>query len=147
MSVPKGRQRNRKGKLLSRALDFVERFGNRLPHPLVLFTLLAGLVLVASWLAASLGLGVTHPATGKKIAAVNLLDQQGIQNIITKAVVNFTGFAPLGTVLVAMIGVGVAERSGFFATALKGFVAAVPAWLITAALLFAGVNASLTVDA
>ena len=147
MSVPQSPQRNRKGKLLSRGLDFVERFGNRLPHPLVLFALLASWVLVASWLAASLDLGVTHPATGKKIAAVNLLDRQGIQNIITKAVANFTGFAPLGTVLVAMMGVGVAERSGFFATALKGFVAAVPKGLITAALVFAGINASLTVDA
>jgi aminobenzoyl-glutamate transport protein len=85
--------------------------------------------------------------TGKQIAAVNLLDRQGIQNIITKAVGNFTGFAPLGTVLVAMIGVGVAERSGLFSAALKGFVRSVPSWLITAALVFAGINASLTVDA
>ena len=84
---------------------------------------------------------------GKPIVAVNLLDRQGIQNIITKAVSNFTGFAPLGTVLVAMIGVGVAERSGLFSAALKGFVRSVPHWLITAALVFAGVNASLTVDA
>ena len=92
-------------------------------------------------------LSVTHPLTGKPIVAVNLLDRQGIQNIITKAVSNFTGFAPLGTVLVAMIGVGVAERSGLFSAALKGFVRSVPHWLITAALVFAGVNASLTVDA
>jgi aminobenzoyl-glutamate transport protein len=90
---------------------------------------------------------VVHPLTGKQIATVNLLDRQGIQNIITKAVSNFTGFAPLGTVLVAMIGVGVAERSGLFSAALKGFVRSVPSWLITGALVFAGVNASLTVDA
>jgi aminobenzoyl-glutamate transport protein len=94
-----------------------------------------------------LGVSVTHPLTGKPIVAVNLLDRQGFQNIVTKAVTNFTGFAPLGTVLVAMIGVGVAERSGLFAAALKGFVRSVPAWLITAALVFAGVNASLAVDA
>jgi aminobenzoyl-glutamate transport protein len=136
-----------KRKFFSRVLDVIERAGNRLPHPLILFALLAGLVLIASGLAAALGIGATHPVTGKKIAVVNLLDRQGIQNIITKAVTNFTGFAPLGTVLVAMIGVGLAERSGFFATALKGFVAAVPAWLITTALVFAGVNASLAVDA
>ena len=73
-----------------------------------------------------MGLAVTHPVTGKQIAAVNLLDRQGIQNIITKAVGNFTGFAPLGTVLVAMIGVGVAERSGLFSAALKSFVSGVP---------------------
>jgi aminobenzoyl-glutamate transport protein len=94
-----------------------------------------------------LGISATHPVTGRKILAVNLLDRQGIQNVITKAVSNFTGFAPLGTVLVAMIGVGVAEKSGLFAAGLKALVAGVPSWLMTAALIFAGVNASIAVDA
>jgi aminobenzoyl-glutamate transport protein len=128
-------------------LDRIERCGNKLPHPFNLFLLFSLIVLIFSYLAHALGLAVVHPVTGKQIAAVNLLDRQGIQNIITKAVGNFTGFAPLGTVLVAMIGVGVAERSGLFSAALKGFVRSVPSWLITAALVFAGVNASLTVDA
>jgi aminobenzoyl-glutamate transport protein len=132
---------------MSRVLDRIERWGNRLPHPFNLFLLFSLAVLLLSWIAHALGLSVTHPLTGKPIVAVNLLDRQGIQNIITKAVGNFTGFAPLGTVLVAMIGVGVAERSGLFSAALKGFVRSVPRWLITAALVFAGVNASLTVDA
>ncbi|HWP57543.1 MAG TPA: AbgT family transporter [Candidatus Acidoferrales bacterium] len=144
------RQRRRaagKRSFLASALDFVERAGNRLPHPIILFAFLAGLVLIVSWVAALLGIGVGHPVTGKRIAAVNLLDRQGLQNIVTKAVTNFTGFAPLGTVLVAMLGVGVAERSGLFSAALKGFIAAVPGWLITTALVFAGINASLTADA
>lgn len=132
---------------LSGLLDRVERWGNKLPHPFSLFLVFSLGVLLLSWLAHALGLSVNHPLTGKPIAAVNLLDRQGIQNIVTKAVSNFTGFAPLGTVLVAMIGVGVAERSGLFSAALKGFVRSVPRWLITAALVFAGVNASLTVDA
>jgi aminobenzoyl-glutamate transport protein len=136
----------RKG-FFAAVLDRVERWGNRLPHPFNLFLLFALVVLLVSWMAHALGVSVTHPLTGKSIVAVNLLDRQGIQNIITKAVGNFTGFAPLGTVLVAMIGVGVAERGGLFAAALKGFVRGVPQWLITAALVFAGVNASLTVDA
>jgi aminobenzoyl-glutamate transport protein len=136
----------RKG-FISRLLDRVERLGNKLPHPFNLFLLFSLAALVLSWLAHLSGFTVTHPATGKPLTAVNLLDRQGIQNIVTKAVSNFTGFAPLGTVLVAMIGVGVAERSGLFSAALKGFVRVVPSWLITAALVFAGVNASLTVDA
>lgn len=138
---------SKKSSLMSGVLDRIERWGNRLPHPFNLFLLFALAVLLFSWIAHALGVSVTHPLTGKPIAAVNLLDRQGIQNIITKAVSNFTGFAPLGTVLVAMIGVGVAERSGLFAAALKGFVRSVPPWLITAALVFAGVSASLTVDA
>jgi aminobenzoyl-glutamate transport protein len=139
--IPSGRS------FLAGVLDRIERWGNRLPHPFNLFLLFSLAILLLSWIAHALGLSVTHPLTGKPIVAVNLLDRQGIQNIITKAVSNFTGFAPLGTVLVAMIGVGVAERSGLFSAALKGFVRNVPPWLITSALVFAGVNASLTVDA
>lgn len=138
---------SKKSSLMSGVLDRIERWGNKLPHPFNLFLLFALAILLLSWIAHALAVSVTHPLTGKPIAAVNLLDRQGIQNIITKAVSNFTGFAPLGTVLVAMIGVGVAERSGLFAVALKGFVRSVPPWLITAALVFAGVSASLTVDA
>jgi aminobenzoyl-glutamate transport protein len=133
--------------LFSGLLDRIERWGNKLPHPFNLFLLFSLAVLLLSWIAHLLGVSVTHPVTGKPLAAVNLLDRQGLQNIVTKAVSNFTGFAPLGTVLVAMIGVGVAERSGLFSAALKGFVRSVPQWLITFALVFAGVNASLTVDA
>jgi aminobenzoyl-glutamate transport protein len=139
--------RLKSGSLMSGLLDRIERWGNKLPHPFNLFLLFSLAVLILSWIAHALGVSVTHPVTGKPIVAVNLLDRQGFQNIVTKAVTNFTGFAPLGTVLVAMIGVGVAERSGLFAAALKGFVRSVPAWLITAALVFAGVNASLAVDA
>src|SRR5918995_6886141 len=123
---------SRRSGFFSRALDRVERWGNRLPHPFNLFLLFALVVLLVSWLAYALGVSVTHPLTGKPIVAVNLLDRQGVQNIITKAVANFTGFAPLGTVLVAIIGVGVAERSGLFSAALKGFVRSVPQWFITA---------------
>jgi aminobenzoyl-glutamate transport protein len=143
---PKGRP-PQKERFLIRALDRVERWGNKLPHPFTLFLLFALGVLVLSWLFSLLGLSAIHPATGAKIDVVNLLDRQGIQNIFTKAVSNFTGFAPLGTVLVAMIGVGVAERSGLFAAALKALVAGVPSWLITAALVFAAINASMAVDA
>src|SRR5574341_922946 len=84
--------------LLLKLLDMVERLGNRLPHPLTLFVLFAAAVLLVSWAASALGLSAVHPATGKTIAAVNLLDRAGIQNVITKAVTNFTGFAPLGVV-------------------------------------------------
>jgi len=95
-------------------LDRIERWGNKLPHPFNLFLLFSLAVLILSWIAHAFGVSVTHPLTGKPIVAVNLLDRQGFQNIITRAVSNFTGFAPLGTVLVAMIGVGVTERSGLF---------------------------------
>jgi aminobenzoyl-glutamate transport protein len=130
-----------------KVFDAIERWGNSLPHPFTLFILFSIAALVLSWVASSIGVSVVHPVTGKRIVAVNLLDGQGIQNIITKAVSNFTSFAPLGTVLVAMIGVGVAERSGLFSTVLKGLVAAAPAWLITTVVVFAGINSTIAADA
>ncbi len=128
-------------------LRFVEHAGNRLPDPITVFVLLAVAALIASWLAAVLGASVVHPASGETIAAVNLLNAAGIRRILTEMVPNFTGFAPLGTVLVAMIGIGVAERGGLFAALLKALVVSVPAWAITPAVIFAGIMSNAAADA
>lgn len=128
-------------------LDAIERAGNRLPHPITLFVLLAALVLVASVVASHLGLSVTHPRDGSTIRAVNLLNREGVQRCFTEAVRNFVGFAPLGIVLAAMIGVGVAERSGLIAATLHAFVRGVPARWLTTAVVFAGIMSHLAGDA
>ena len=133
--------------LTLRLLDRVERVGNRLPDPLTLFVALGFLVLLASWIAAQAGVSVVHPGTGATVTATNLLSAEGLRRILTGLVPNFAAFPPLGTVLVAMIGIGVAERSGLVAAALKGLVAAVPASLLTATLVFAGVSSSVAADA
>src|SRR5262245_48470268 len=133
--------------IMSRVLDRIEHWGNRLPHPFNLFLLFSLAVLLLSWIAHALRLSVTHPLTGKPIVAVNLLDRQGIQNIITKAVSNFTGFAPLGTVLVVMIGVGVVGGRGCFCGGLWALLIGLLGCFFTAALVCSVVNASLTVDA
>ena len=96
----------------ARALDAVERIGNRLPDPITIFVILAIVVLAASWITARLGVTAIHPKDGSLIAPVNLLDREGLRRVFTEAVRNFVNFAPLGIVLVAMIGVGVAERTG-----------------------------------
>lgn len=132
---------------LARALDALERFGNRLPAIATLFILLAIAVLVASWIAARLGVSAIHPRDGTLIAAVDLLDRDGIRRILTEAVRNFMGFAPLGTVLVVMLGIGVAEQTGLVTTAMRSLVMAMPRSLLTAAVVFAGVNANLAADA
>lgn len=130
-----------------RWLDAIERAGNRLPEPATLFVVLAMATLALSWLFAQLGVSVTHPRDGTTLAAVNLLNGAGVRRILTEATRNFVTFAPLGTVLVAMLGIGVAEASGLIAVALRGFVMSIPAGLLTAAVVFAGVNANLAADA
>ncbi len=130
-----------------RVLNFVERTGNRLPDPITLFVIFAGLVLVASWLSHVLGASATHPGTQEEIRAVNLLTGESIQRILIDMPRTFTDFPPLGLVLVVMIGIGVAERTGLIETALKAFVRGMPDWLVTAGIVLAGLMSSLAVDA
>lgn len=130
-----------------RALATVERVGNRLPDPITLFVLFMGLVLLASWLAAALGVSAVHPGTDEEIRAVNLLTADGIQRILTEMPRTFTDFPPLGLVLVVMLGIGVAERTGLVETALRALLSGIPDWLVTAAVVLAGLLSSVAVDA
>ena len=128
---------------LDRFLDRVERAGNALPHPATLFAMLAGLVIVASWIAAQSGISVQHPTTGATVTPVNLLSLEGLHRILTNLVTNFTSFAPLGTVLVALIGIGVAEHSGLLGAALRKLVLGAPRVLLTPIVVFAGVMSNM----
>ncbi|HUF22885.1 MAG TPA: AbgT family transporter, partial [Vicinamibacterales bacterium] len=125
--------------LLSRFLGLVERGGNALPHPATLFALMALLVVVISGIAAQFDLTVTHPSTQRAIQPVSLLSVPGLHRMMTEMVSNFAGFAPLGTVLVAMLGIAVAEGSGLIGAGLKLVVLSAPPRLLTAATVFAGV--------
>jgi aminobenzoyl-glutamate transport protein len=136
----------RPGRLV-RVLDAVERIGNRLPDPMTLFAVFAVLVVIASAVAARAGVSVRHPATGETVTATSLLTAASLRRMLTEAVKNFALFPPLGTVLVTMIGVGVAEKTGLFAGAMRALVGAVPRAWLTAAVVFAGVNASAAADA
>jgi aminobenzoyl-glutamate transport protein len=128
-------------------LNRIERAGNRLPDPLVLFVVMAAVVPLISALAAELGWQRVHPVTGETIRAVNLLEPRSLQRMLTGAVGNFTAFPPLGIVLVAMLGIGLAERSGFISACLKSFIARTPRRLIAPALVLAGVMANVAADA
>lgn len=130
-----------------RTLDMVARVGNRLPDPLTLFVIFALAIPPISYLAANSGWAVPHPTSGELISPVSLISMSYIQGMFTNAVSNFTSFRPLGVVLVAMIGVGVAEKSGLIAALLRVIVTAVPRSLTTAAVVFAGVMSSMAVDA
>lgn len=124
---------------VDRFLAIIERAGNALPHPATLFAILALVVVLISWLAELGGLSAVHPATGDPVTPKNLLSAEGLHFILTKMVVNFTGFAPLGTVLVALLGIGIAEGSGLIGAVLRAVVLASPKRLLTFVIVFAGV--------
>lgn len=129
--------------LLSRFLGIIERGGNALPHPATLFALMALTVIVLSAVAAQFDLTVIHPGTKKPVQPVSLLSLAGLHRIMTEMVNNFTGFAPLGTVLVAMLGIAVAEGSGLIGAGLKLVVLSAPPRLLTMAVVFAGVMSNM----
>jgi aminobenzoyl-glutamate transport protein len=120
-------------------LGTVERVGNALPHPATIFAILALAIVVLSGVAATTGLEAIHPGTGETIRPVSLLSIEGLHRILVEMVTNFTGFAPLGTVLVAMLGIGVMEASGLIAAALRLLVLSAPKRLLTFVIVLAGI--------
>ncbi|MEM8995280.1 MAG: AbgT family transporter [Acidobacteriota bacterium] len=125
-----------------RFLAFVEWLGNLLPHPVSLFALFALGVVVVSGIAAKVGLQVEDPrpaAEGAILTVKSLLTGDGIRWISQSLVRNFTDFVPLGTVLVALLGVGVAEKSGLLTTAVRALVLGAPKNQVTLIVVFAGV--------
>jgi len=124
---------------LDRFLAVVEKAGNALPHPATLFALAALAVVVLSEIARRAGLSALHPKTGELVTPVSLASVEGLHRMLDQAVVNFTSFAPLGTVLVAMIGIGVAEGSGLLGAALRRLVLSARPALLTPIVVFAGI--------
>lgn len=134
-------------KALTRFLDLIESGGNKLPDPLTLFTALATLVIFLSLGLSMMGLEVTNPADGSIVKVVNLLDPSGIRKILSELVKNFATFPPFAVVLVCMLGIGVAEKSGLINTSLKKIVTIVPRSLLPATLVFAGIMSNIASDA
>lgn len=135
-----------KTSLMQRFLNLVERGGNALPHPATLFFSMAILTLIISWIGNLLGWEVIHPATNELIKTKSLLSAEGIHFILEHTVKNFTDFAPLGIVLVAMLGIGIAESSGLIAVAIRLLVLKAPARLLTFVLVFAGIMSNMASD-
>lgn len=132
---------------MQRFLKGVEWLGNLLPHPAILFVWMSVILLVLSAVMSYFGVSVVDPrpegAKGRSadgmIYVTNLLNSEGLAKILENLVSNFTGFVPLGTVLVALLGVGIAERSGMISAALRGLVMNAPKKLVTLVVVFAGI--------
>ncbi|MCC5916507.1 MAG: AbgT family transporter [Cryomorphaceae bacterium] len=124
---------------IDKFLNIVERLGNTLPHPATLFAGFAALVVVLSWVASLTDMEVIHPGTGDTVVPFNLISAEGLDMILSKMVTNFTGFAPLGTVLVALLGIGIAEGSGLIGSVLRMVVLSSPKKMLTFVIVFSGV--------
>lgn len=124
---------------LLRFLAVVEKVGNALPHPAFLFMGLFFVVLFLSWIATVSGFSAIHPITKELITTVNLFSVPGLHLLISDMVSNFASFAPLASVLVAMLGFSLAEKSQLLATVLRLLVLAAPKPLMVPVIFVAGV--------
>ncbi|GAA3699128.1 AbgT family transporter [Arthrobacter ginkgonis] len=119
-----------------RLLAGIEEAGNALPHPFWLFWILFGVLAVASWILSGTGITVSDPATGETVGVNNALSVEAIRALLTGAEESFVTFGPLGTVLIVMLGVAVADRSGLFEVVARRALSNVSArWVVFAVAL------------
>lgn len=148
-AVPPGKSR------LERALDTIERVGNKVPHPAIIFVVLSLLVVlisaVVSWFGASVTYESINAETNKveqiTTHAQSLLSRDGIRFMYEDVVKNFMNFQAVGVIIVAMLGVGVADSSGLIDALIRKLVKVAPRKLLTYILVFIGVLSSIAADA
>ncbi len=123
---------------LVRAMAVIERVGNKLPHPFWLFWILSAILAIVSAVMAGLDVTVVSPSDGETVAVQNLISGEGLAMALTTMVENFATFPPMATIVVVIMGVAVAERSGFLAAVMRVSVSRVPAGWVVFAVAFAG---------
>jgi len=133
--------------LVTRVLDAVERVGNRLPDPAVLFLILMLLTWAVSAILSGWTFSEIDPRSGDPVTINNLLSGASLTAFMATMVQTFVNFAPLGVVLVAMLGLGVAEHTGFINALLRAILSVTPKMLLTPALIGVGILSHIAVDA
>jgi aminobenzoyl-glutamate transport protein len=133
--------------IVNRILSWIEVVGNKLPDPAMLFLISLFVVWILSALLAPVSFGDIDPRSGAPIQVNNLLSGSAIAAFLSNMVTIFTGFAPLGIVLVAMLGIGVADEAGYFNTGIKLLLGVTSKSLLTPAVILVGLLSHSAVDA
>ena len=139
--------RKNESQIIDRLLNGIERVGNKLPDPAVLFLISLVAVWVLSLVLAPVVFSEIDPRSGEPITINNLLTGSALASFLSNMVTTFTSFAHLGVVLVAMLGVGVAEHSGYINSGLKLLLSVTPKSLLTPMVIFVGILSHSAVDA
>lgn len=146
-------KQNNRSSILDKSLNIIEMVGNRLPEPVTLFIVLSIITVIASFILSRLGVNAEYETVKDgvseivKVEVSNLLTKESMANFLTNIVNNFTSFAPLGVVLVSMLGVGVAEGTGLIDALIKKLILSTPKRLITIVVVFLGVISNVASDA
>ncbi|RDY27220.1 AbgT family transporter [Romboutsia weinsteinii] len=128
-------------------LAWIEKVGNKIPHPFLLFFYLTLIIVILSCFLNIIGVNVENPATSEIVSVRNLLSAEGIVFILENLITNFSGFAPLGLILSMTIGIGVAEHSGLISTFMRNSILGASPKLVTIMIMFIGICGNLASDA
>ncbi len=132
---------------LQRFLRPIERLGNRLPDPAVLFVLMLLAVWTLSFALAGTDFGLDDPRAHARLKIVSLVSSDELRRFLTELPAIFTSFPPLGVVLVAVMGVGVAEHSGMVDALLRGLLAFTPRSLLSPVVILVSLISHVAADA
>ena len=128
-------------------LGTIERVGNKLPHPFILFLYIIVILVVASAILAGMGVQVLNPTTQETVYVQSLLSRDGLVWLLENMIGNFSGFAPLGMVLAMQMAIGLAESVGLLSTVLRRAILGVPLWALSGTVMFLGINGSIASEA
>ncbi len=140
---------------MAKLLDKIERVGNKVPHPAVIFLILIGLVVLLSHILYLMGVSVTYQSINPETdqieeittRAQSLLSGDGIRFMFADVVANFMSFTAVGVIIVAMLGVGVADSAGLIGALIHKLVLVAPKKALTYILVFVGIVSSIAADA
>lgn len=156
MSKNTDSNRTPQGGAFGRFIRGIEVVGNKLPHPFWLFVLLALTVVVLSAFLAASGTSVTYMAASQKVGELpkevtvpvkNLLSYEAMRPFFADFVKTYISFAPLGLIMVMMLGIGLVEQTGFISALMRKTILGAPPYMVTAVLALVGINANLASDA
>lgn len=147
MGQPSNEQNQSMPSIWVRSLLVIERAGNRLPAPAILFVLLIFLVIIISAVCDWLGITGVHPASKEVLEVNSLVSFDALRWWLQNAVKNFISFAPVGPVVVVMLGLGIAEHSGYLSALLRRMLHWLPANALTFGTVMVGILSSIAVDA
>jgi len=142
-------------KVFNKIIFFIERIGNYLPHPFTIFLTLIILIFILSFILSYIGVSAsyisfdqpTNQEVTKSVSVVSLFEKEMLQSMMENFVKTFAYFAPVGFVIIMILGVGLAEQTGFFSAAIRQLISKTPPFLITFVIAVVGICANIASDA
>ena len=127
-------------------LATIERVGNKIPDVTILFVYALIICFVASGLLSMVDFNYISPVNNQKLQIVNMLQSTKLVEFLTSMVKNFMNFPPLGITIVATLGIGIADSSGYLHVLIKKLLSITPKKLVTPSVIFVSIVCHIASD-